>query len=84
MIVHLNQNEIHEALVEYISNQGYPVTGKKVIVTLVAGRKDKNGHTAQLDFETVANLPDRVAPETDVDENQQAISFDFQHVDSDD
>jgi len=75
MIVHLDQNEIHTALIEYISNQGYPVAGKKVDVTLIAGR-GKNGHSAQLSFETVKQqIPLDNDPITDPDDNQQAILF---------
>lgn len=85
MIVHLSENEIHTALIEYIGNQGYPVRDKNVTVTLVAGRKDKKGHSAQLDFETI--IENRVAESTDPepdDANQQAIKFDFQQTDADD
>lgn len=75
MIVHLDQDEIHTALIEYISNQGYPVAGKKVDVELKAGR-GKNGHSAQLSFETVSLQKESGDSSTvDPDDGQQAILF---------
>jgi hypothetical protein len=75
MIVYLNQKEIHTALIEYISNQGYPVGNKKVEVSLVAGRGTK-GHSAQLSFETVSmDMPAAADTIDNPDERQQAIMF---------
>jgi hypothetical protein len=84
MIVSLNHREICTALVEFIGNQGYPVTDKRVEVTLTAGRGEK-GHTAQIIFE------DKPTPEKgdgdsdpiDPDENQQAIMFELATHDDD-
>ena len=79
MIVSLNHQEICTALIEYIGNQGYPVADKKVEVSLTAGR-NKKGHTAQLTFEDrprEASVPESTPQ--DVDDNQQAIKFEFQN-----
>jgi hypothetical protein len=80
MIVHLDQNEIHTALIEYISNQGYPVAGKKVEVCLTAGRGAR-GYSAQLTFETINTSSPATtgsAPSADSDDEQQAILFEFE------
>lgn len=87
MIVHLNQREIHDALIKYIGSQGYPIADKEVEVTFVAGR-GKNGPSAQLAFESVKldtaakdTLPE---PELlDPDDDQQAIVFELKDLDDD-
>jgi hypothetical protein len=84
MIVHLNQDEMHEALIQYIGNQGYPVENREVTVTLIAGRKGKKGHSAQLSFDaakreevSILDMPE------EPDDNQQAIMFEMKDPDED-
>ena len=79
MRINLNQNEIYQALREYVETQGIPLSGKSVEVTLIAGR-GANGHKAAV---AISKLQDDDAPEvveatpaSDAEE-EQAIPFDF-------
>ena len=85
MQIHLNEKEIQEALLEHINNTGVPLVNTTTKVTLVAGR-GVNGHSAVIDIERVNKSTGTSNPEdsSDTDENQQAISFDFQTDDDDD
>jgi hypothetical protein len=56
MQINLVQSEIQEALTEFVSNQGFDVSGKDVVVTMVAGR-GKKGHSAIIEI-----LPKGTAP----------------------
>ena len=56
MKINLVQSEIQEALTEFVSNQGFDVSGKDVIVTMIAGR-GKKGHSANIEI-----LPKGTAP----------------------
>jgi hypothetical protein len=56
MQINLVQSEIQEALTEFISNQGFDVSGKDVVVTMIAGRGEK-GHSANIEI-----LPKGTAP----------------------
>ena len=47
MKINLIQDEIEEALVAFIANQGIDLRDKTISVELTAGRKG-NGHTAQI------------------------------------
>lgn len=49
MNITLNQNEIEEALVGYISEQGIDVGGKDITIDLIAGRGE-NGHKATIEL----------------------------------
>ena len=59
MQINLVQSEIQEALTEFISNQGFDVSGKDVFVTMIAGR-GKKGHSANIEI-----LPKGETPEAD-------------------
>ena len=86
MQIHLNENEIQQALLEHINNTGIPLADTSTKVTLVAGR-GANGHSAVIDIERITDdkVPlERGDAEADTKENQQAISFDFQTEDDDD
>lgn len=47
MNITLNQEEIKEALVAYVGNQGIALEGKSIGVSMVAGRKG-NGYSAEI------------------------------------
>lgn len=49
MKIMLTTEEIEEALVNFVGNQGITITGKKTEVTLIAGRAP-NGMTASIDI----------------------------------
>lgn len=49
MEINLIQAEIKDALIEYVSNKGFDVSGKEVVVTLTAGRGAK-GHSARIEI----------------------------------
>jgi hypothetical protein len=80
MRINLNQNEIFQALREYVETQGIPLAGKSVEVTLIAGR-GANGHKAAV---AISKLQDEPAPEVAEDdtptapaEEEQEIAFNF-------
>jgi len=77
MRIHLDEDEIVDALKEYIEATGIPLNGKTVVVHLVAGR-GVNGHKAQVE---ISKLPAEIAEEesqdgVETDEEQPAILFD--------
>lgn len=75
MIIKLEEVEIHEALKEYVSNQGLDIRGKEVKITLTAGRK-ANGYSAEVDIVSVSEEP--ATPSMDpADPYTQAIEFTF-------
>ena len=81
MQIHLNQVEIQKALLEHIANTGVPLTNATTSVVFIAGRKT-NGHSAviTIDYHTseqTADQPHLENTEEEVDERQQAISFNF-------
>lgn len=84
MQIHLNEKEIQQALLEHINNTGIPLADTSTKVTLVAGR-GANGHSAVIDIERVTEdiAKGAITTEVSTDENQQAISFDFQTEDDD-
>ena len=84
MQIHLNEKEIQQALLEHINNTGIPLADTTTKVTLVAGR-GANGHSAVIDIERITEdtAKDTVTTEISTDDNQQAISFDFQVEDDD-
>ncbi|RLB94477.1 MAG: hypothetical protein DRH26_01125 [Deltaproteobacteria bacterium] len=49
MQITLNQKEIEKAIITYVGQQGISIAGKKVDVTLIAGR-GTNGMSASLDI----------------------------------
>ena len=51
MKIELNEIEIIEAIIEYVSDKGINTTDKQVDVTLVAGR-GSNGHSANIALAT--------------------------------
>ena len=63
MQINLKQQEIVEALKQYISNQGISLSGKSVEISFTSGRKD-NGLSAEMNIEEgVQSNPPRVNPE---------------------
>lgn len=50
MNINLNHNEIVEALIAHVNNQGFNTEGKSVSVSLTAGR-GINGHSASIDID---------------------------------
>lgn len=56
MKIDLNQPEIEDALVSFITTQGIDLSQKKVEVSLTAGR-GPNGFTASVDIIKVASTP---------------------------
>jgi len=78
----LTEVDIKAALTESISQQGFNLTGKRVEVSMTAGR-GTNGHTAQLEIlpEETAEESEEIVPlsadeNTGTEEDQQAIAFD--------
>jgi hypothetical protein len=74
MRINLDEAEIHQALKEFVENQGIPLVNKTVEVTMKAGR-GKNGYKAQV----VISAPDTIEvgdqePE-EAKEDQQALPF---------
>jgi hypothetical protein len=49
MQIKLNQKEIEQALIAYISNQGVSTSGKTIVVDMTAGRGE-NGISATIDI----------------------------------
>lgn len=86
MNIHLNEDEIQQALLEFLSNQNIPLQGKKVEINLTAGR-GSNGHSADI---IIVKAPKPVKTEvtddplkveeidTSIDPSQQAIDFGFE------
>ena len=86
MNIHLNEDEIQQALLEFLSNQNIPLQGKKVEISLTAGR-GLNGHSADI---IIVNAPKPIKTEvtndslkveeigTSIDSSQQAIDFGFE------
>ena len=79
MEINLVQAEIQEALIEYVSNQGFDVSGKDVIVTLSARRGNK-GHTALIEIlpegqAATAEVPAKKQKKAAEDEDVPAINF---------
>lgn len=83
MRINLIETEIHDALIQYITNQGIDISGKDVTVSLTAGR-GPSGHKAAVDILNAGSTkvsseeaaPDNVAQVTEPAEEQQAIPFD--------
>jgi hypothetical protein len=83
MQIILNENDIHQALKEFINHKGHDLSGCSTSVTLVAGR-GVNGHSAVIDIEdAVTEKVAKIDGATGepVEENQQAINFKFQSND---
>jgi hypothetical protein len=85
MKIHLNEQEIIQALKEFISNQGISITGKSVEVHLTAGR-GSNGHKADLEItdepglsvenaELKAKMAEDIMPEPDTSGEEAALDF---------
>jgi hypothetical protein len=70
MQIQLKQTEIITALKQYISSQGIDLTGKDVVVTFTAGRKE-SGISAEMDIEENA-LPDFAEADDNIDPQQAA------------
>jgi hypothetical protein len=86
MEINLNENEIQQALVQYINNKGIDLSQSKTNVTLIAGR-GANGHSAVVSITEPAKQTGEAVvegPSPDPNEEQQAISFDFKNPDDDD
>jgi len=81
MRIHLDENEIIQALKEFIEAMGIPLGGKNVEVHLVAGRGANGQHKAQVEISQQESA--EVAEETTstVDEEQPAILFDREEED---
>lgn len=83
MRINLIETEIHDALIQYITNQGIDISGKDVNVSLTAGR-GPSGHKAAVDILNPGSAevsskeaaPDNAAPAAEPDKEQQAIPFD--------
>jgi hypothetical protein len=81
MRINLDENEIHQALREFVENQGIPLVNKDVLVTMKAGR-GANGYKAAVviskpNAEEVAEVESTEGPS----EEQQAILFDSEEED---
>lgn len=79
MRIHLNQEEIYQAIKEFIEATGVPLTGKDVTVHLTAGRGANGSHKAQVEIakpstEKVVDDRDN-AKAIEPEEEQQAIPF---------
>lgn len=86
MQINLVQSEIQEALTEFITNQGIDISGKRVVVTLTAGRGEK-GHSAQIEImpkdapitkSTKKGKGAKAAAAEVVDDDKPAIDFNFE------
>jgi hypothetical protein len=53
MQIQLKQNEIEEAISQFVSQQGISLSGKTVSITFISGRKD-NGLSAEVTIESSA------------------------------
>jgi len=81
MQIHLNEQEIQEALLEHINTTGVPLVDAVTKVTLIAGR-GANGHSAIIDIERKDSVNKTPESEEENEENEQAIKFDFgSHID---
>jgi len=78
--INLDEQEIQNALVEYINLQGIDLSNKAVEVTLTAGR-GVNGHSAQIDIMPLEKKEGEEGETKPSDEEQQAIKFDFSEAD---
>ena len=85
MQINLVQSEIQEALTEFVSNQGFDVSGKDVIVTMIAGR-GKKGHSANIEIlpkgtAPVADKPKASKKKEDKEPDAKAPAIDFNDKD---
>jgi hypothetical protein len=76
MKISLEEREIQNALTEYISNQGFPISDQKVSVTLIAGR-GANGHSAQIDVSPMTKEDLAAKENGDAEGEEPAIEFGF-------
>lgn len=65
MQVTLNQNEIEIAIQDYVAEQGIVISGRRVVVSLMAGR-GPNGMSATIDISN-KDTPVQAAEPTPVD-----------------
>lgn len=63
MRITVNQDNIEEALVEWISGQGLDIEGKTIEISMTAGR-GKNGYSAEISINGSAQRSDRPETET--------------------
>lgn len=73
MQITLNHDEIMDAVTQYVANQGIAITGKKIDVTMTAGR-GSNGYTANVDLlqeDSVQTPPDSIS-DSDLDNTVNA------------
>ena len=68
MKINLNENEIHQAIIEYIGSEGIDLSTKQVSIELTAGRKP-NGFYADVEI-------GEVTPETATDEEEPSFAAD--------
>jgi hypothetical protein len=89
MKIELNHEEITQAAVEFISNQGIDLTNAEVDVKFIAGRGD-NGHSAVVDIikksikavvvEVAAPVAVIAQPEPVVEVTEEAVSEETEEV----
>jgi len=83
MRINLSQNEIEQALIEYVENLGVPLSGKTVTARVIAGR-GPGGHKAVVEFVKKVPSENSAADTTEVFEEEEtpteetpAIPFNF-------
>ena len=92
MRITLTETDIQDALKQYISQMGVDLSGKRVEVTMTAGR-GTNGHTANLEILPLDLVDDPADPyplqvplaaddSTGTEEEQQAIPFDWKQAEA--
>lgn len=91
MKIILNETEIHEALIQYVSdNQNIDLSTRSISVELIAGRSPK-GHSAEINVLPAGVVAESTAGEAtegleDLEDpglkTKQAISFDFSELDN--
>lgn len=80
MKINLNENEIHQAIIEYIGTEGIDLSTKQVSIELTAGRKP-NGFYADVEIGEVnsetedSDDPPFEPTETGIEEDQQALDI---------
>lgn len=70
MKLELNNDEINEAIVAYVSAMGINITGRTVSVDITAGRK--NGNTAEVTIEET--VPTQEAPQGDATAKEAKVT----------
>lgn len=70
MKIQLNEKEITEALVQYVTQQGVDTSGKEISVDFKAGRGE-NGHTADIDIQPANPGAEKICDKSCTDKKEE-------------